>query len=217
MESYSYCAIDKEDKKCKKSNLPCGIYNLMENDIDYCDPNKTNNNIKESCSSQVSNPSHRDCCDDGRNKKCTTGATGPTGPTGAGLLSFGYVYHFASILTTTILGGSNIPFSNNGPFSNITHTAGSTTITVTTTGIYEIFYGVTFTAGVGAQIALAVNGTIDASTPISALVTTGELTGEVILVLTANDQITLRNNSLITLKLALAPVVAAQITIKRLN
>ncbi|WP_139356815.1 collagen-like protein, partial [Clostridium beijerinckii] len=146
-----------------------------------------------------------------------TGVTGPTGATGAGLAADGYVYELATIADSTVVGGADVPFSNNGPLSGITHTPGTTTITVASAGTYEINYGVSITAGVGAQIAIAVNGTVDASTPITALVATGELFGSAILTLAAGDVITLRNNSATPLVMTLAPGVGSQLTIKKLD
>ncbi|NYC52740.1 hypothetical protein DE171_005277 [Clostridium beijerinckii] len=143
--------------------------------------------------------------------------TGPTGATGAGLAADGYVYELATIADSTVVGGADVPFSNNGPLSGITHTPGTTTITVASAGTYEINYGVSITAGVGAQIAIAVNGTVDASTPITALVATGELFGSAILTLAAGDVITLRNNSATPLVMTLAPGVGSQLTIKKLD
>jgi hypothetical protein len=145
------------------------------------------------------------------------GATGATGHTGAGLSSYGYLYQIATISTAIIIGGSCVAFSDEGPLTNITHTPGLTTVTVNATGIYEIFYSVNFVAGFNAQIAIAINGVVDKSTPILALVTAGELSGHAILSLTAGNQITLINNSLVSLSLALAPIVGAQLTIKMLN
>ncbi|WP_143328829.1 collagen-like protein, partial [Clostridium beijerinckii] len=146
-----------------------------------------------------------------------TGPTGPTGPTGAGLAADGYVYQLATIADATVIGGADVPFSNNGPLSGVTHTPGTTTVTVSTAGVYEVNYGVSITAGIGAQIAIAVNGTVDASTPISALVATGEISGNAILTLAAGDVITLRNNSAVALALTLAPSVGAQLTLKKLD
>lgn len=145
------------------------------------------------------------------------GATGVTGHTGAGLSSFGYLYELATNVTVNILGGSSLVFSNEGPLINIMHVPGLSTVIVNDTGIYEIFYSVNFTAGFNAQIALAINGVVDQSTPILALVTAGELSGHAILSLVAGNQITLINNSNNSLSLALSPIVGAQLTIKMLN
>ncbi|EKQ54028.1 MAG: hypothetical protein A370_03360, partial [Clostridium sp. Maddingley MBC34-26] len=137
------------------------------------------------------------------------------GPKGSS--SFGSAYQLATIADATIVGGADIPFSNNGPLSSIAHTAGTTTITVTNAGIYEIKYSISITAGIGSQVAIAVNGTVDPSTSVSALVATGEISGIAMLTLAAGDVITLRNNSAVALTVALAPAVSAQLTITQLN
>ncbi|MBP1924211.1 hypothetical protein J2Z76_000064 [Sedimentibacter acidaminivorans] len=142
-----------------------------------------------------------------------TGPTGDTGPTGPGVTTYGYVYELATIADATVVGGADVPFSNNGPLANITHTVGTTTVTVTLAGSYQIDYSLSITAGIGAAIAIAVNGTVDASTPISALVATGELSGTAILPLAAGDVITLRNDSAVSLTMSLAPSVGAQLNL----
>jgi hypothetical protein len=143
-----------------------------------------------------------------------TGVTGPTGPTGAfGITTYGYAYNLATLIDATVVGGADIPFSDNGPLSGITHTAGTTTITVPTAGVYQIDYSAYITAGIGAAIAIAVNGVVNASTNVGALVATGELNGTVMLTLAAGATITLRNNSAIPLTLTLAPNVGAQLNI----
>jgi hypothetical protein len=119
----------------------------------------------------------------------------------------------ATVADATVVGGADVPFSNNGPLVNITHTAGTTTVTVTIAGVYQIDYSVSITAGVGAVIALAVNGTVDPSTPVPALVATGVLSGTAMLTLAAGDVITLRNNSATPLVLTLAPNVGAQLNL----
>jgi hypothetical protein len=73
------------------------------------------------------------------------------------------------------------------------------------------------TAGIGSALAIAVNGTVDASTPIPALVATGHISNKAILTLAAGDVITLRNNSAIPLTLALAPSLSASIVVEKLN
>jgi hypothetical protein len=123
----------------------------------------------------------------------------------------------ATLADATVVGGADVPFSNNGPLTNITHTAGTTTVTVGLAGIYQIDYSASLTAGVGSQLAIAVNGTVDASTPVSALVATGVVSGQAMLTLAAGDVLTLRNNSAIPLTLALAPAVGAQLTLARVS
>ncbi|MCC6343982.1 MAG: hypothetical protein IT166_17405 [Bryobacterales bacterium] len=143
------------------------------------------------------------------------GAMGPTGPTGpAGPSTFGFVYELATIADATIIGGADVPFSNNGPLSGVAHTAGSTIITIPASGTYEIHYHVNITAGAGSAIAIAVNGTVDASSSRTMNVATGANSGSIMLTLAAGDVITLRNNSATPCTLNLAPSVGAQLTVK---
>ena len=127
------------------------------------------------------------------------------------------MYNLATLADATIVGGADIPFSNNGPLLGIAHTPATTIIIVPLTGNYEIIYNVSVSAGIGASIAIAVNGTVNAATQISALVATGELSGNTILSLNAGDELTLRNNSAVALTLTLAPNVSSQLDILLLD
>ena len=104
-----------------------------------------------------------------------------------------------------------------GPLVNETHTPGTAPVTVILAGNYQIDYSVSITAGVGSEIAIAVNGTVDASTPITALATAGQVTGQAILTLAAGDSITLRNDSATPFTLTASPEVGAQLTIDKLD
>lgn len=141
----------------------------------------------------------------------------PAGAPVFGISDYGYVYHLATALDATILGGADLPFSNNGPLVGVTHTAGTTTVIIPAAGDYQIACSVTLTTGIEAQIAIAVNGDVDPSTPITAVVGTGPLSEEAILSLAAGDSITLRNNSLVAATLARAPSISAQLNINRLS
>ncbi len=153
----------------------------------------------------------------------TPGATGPTGPqgpagaSGGGLSSYGSIYQLATIGSATVVGGSDIGFSNNGPLVGIIHTAGSSSTIVLTAGAYEVAYSVSFTSGVGSAIAVAVNGYVDAGTVVPVLTATGLISGRTILQLAAGDVITIRNNSAVAMTLALGPSAGAQMVVKRLN
>lgn len=146
-----------------------------------------------------------------------TGATGATGVGGSGLASSGYVYQLATIADATVVGGADVPFSNNGPLVNTTHTPGTTPMTVPMSGYYEINYSASITAGIGSALAIAVNGTVNLGTQIPFLVATGHTGGSAVLLLTAGDIITLRNNSAIPMTLTLAPDTGAQMTVKQLH
>lgn len=143
--------------------------------------------------------------------------TAVAGASSSGLSAYGYGYQLATIADATVVGGADVPFSNNGPLSDITHTPSTTTFYVINAGVYEINYRISITAGIGSSPAIAVNGTVDASTPIAALVATGNISGSAIMTLAAGDIVTLRNNSAVPLTLALAPSVGAQITFKKLD
>ena len=124
-----------------------------------------------------------------------------------------YGYELATYLNCTVVGGTDVPFSNNGPLNGVLHDPGTTTFTVTETGTYLINYDVNITDGIGSAITIAVNGTVDASTPIPALVNTGKLSGSAVLTLAAGDVITLHNNSATPFVMTLNPGVGAQVNI----
>ncbi|MDA1681086.1 collagen-like protein, partial [Bacillus cereus group sp. TH152-1LC] len=143
-----------------------------------------------------------------------TGATGVTGPMGS-IEAFptGYVYQLATLTDATVVGGADIVFSNNGPLNGITHTAGTTTVTVPTTGVYNLKFIVNITAGIGSQIGIAVNGTVDASTVYPVLVAAGGISGQAQLLLSAGDILTLRNNSAVPLTMSLAPTIGSSMIV----
>ncbi len=130
---------------------------------------------------------------------------------------YGSIYQLATLADATIAGGADVPFSNNGPLSGITHTAGTTTFTVPETGTYQIDYSVNVTGGAGSAVALTVNGSVYASTCISVLNVPGGVSGSAMLNLTTGDVITLRNNSITAMTLSLAPSLGAQICIDKLD
>lgn len=138
-------------------------------------------------------------------------------PGGSAIASFGYSYELATGGSETVVGGADVIFSNNGPLSGITHTAGTTTFTVPSTATYKVEYSISYTAGVGAAIAIAVNGTVDASTNVTLLTGAGNIAGTAILTLAAGDVLTLRNNSATPFDLDLSPAVGAQLTITQLD
>ncbi len=135
---------------------------------------------------------------------------------GGGISSYGYVYD-RTVGGQTVAGNDNVFFSTNGPLSGCTHTAGETTFTVPNTGTYKVEYSVTITAGLGSQIAVAVNDVPDASTCVDVPVAVGNISGTAMMTLTAGDELTLRNNSMIPFTTTASPGVGAQITITQLN
>jgi hypothetical protein len=97
----------------------------------------------------------------------------------------------------------------------LAHTAGTTTVTVATTGVYWINFGVNLTDGPGSSISIAVNGTVDASTNI--LVIMNHVSGSALLSLVAGDVLTLRNNSATAFTLDLSPGVGAHLILTFFN
>lgn len=149
----------------------------------------------------------------------SNGVLGPCAPgaVSGGITTYGYTYELATIADSTVVGGADVPFSNNGPVGGLIHSAGGTTVFIPSSGVYEVDYSISITAGVGSQIAIAVNGTVDASTPVTALVATGLISGKALLTLAAGDVITMRNNSAVPLVMTLAPGVGAQLRLVKLN
>ncbi|HBW36338.1 MAG TPA: hypothetical protein DEF89_13875, partial [Desulfosporosinus sp.] len=145
-----------------------------------------------------------------------TGAVGATGATGAGLAAYGYVYDL-TVGGQVVAAGADVVFSSNGPLVNETHVAGTTTVTVTLAGDYQIDYSVSITLGVGSEIAIAVGGVVDPSTRIIATAATGPVIGQAILTLGAGAVITLNNPSATAFTTTGSPDVGAQLTIDKLD
>lgn len=88
--------------------------------------------------------------------------------------------------------GFPINFNNNGAMSaGISHALGTSDIIVSSAGTYEINF--TTTAAEPRQVSLFVNGVERAETRFGSDLGTSEITGHCILVLAANDVLTLRN------------------------
>ncbi len=90
-------------------------------------------------------------------------------------------------------------------------------MTVNNAGDYEIEFIVATTVGVNAAFAIAVNGTIQTNMNYSVLVAAGEVSGQGILTLVAGDQITIVNNSLISVTLSLLSTISVSLTVKQLR
>lgn len=130
-------------------------------------------------------------------------------------ISAGSMYQLATLVDATVVGGADIPFSNNGPLTGIVHTPGATVTEITESGVYKVDYHVTTTAGTGANLAVAVNGTVDNATNVAVLENTGIVSGTALLNLVAGDVITVRNNSSTALTMSLAPTIGAQLTVEK--
>lgn len=116
-----------------------------------------------------------------------------------------------------VAGGADVIFTANGPLSNITHPVGTANVTVGLAGTYYVCFVVTFTVGIGAAFAIAINGVVDGSTNTNVLIASGQLVVQVELVLAAGDVVTLRNNSATPVTLDAAPGVGAQLVLNKLD
>lgn len=133
------------------------------------------------------------------------------------LQAFAYVFSL-SATAVTVAPNTDVLFTNNGPLEDVTHSPNTPQVFIRKSGAYEIYYGVNATAGSGATISLAVNGTVDPSTTIPIGLAPSETSGKVILNLRAGDFLTLRNSSTTTtITLATAPSVGAQLTLERIS
>ena len=149
------------------------------------------------------------------------GITGPSGPSGAtgpggGLSAYAGASHIVLVSDSFVTSGSDIPFNTNGAISGITHSAGSSTFTVSTAGRYEIVFSANITDGLNSALAVAVNGSVVSGSSVPLLTSSGTLSGRVVLILDAGDSVGLRNEGQCDMSLAISPLVGAQVTVKLL-
>ena len=135
---------------------------------------------------------------------------------GGGISSYGYCYDMFPG-GQVVAGGADVILSFNGPLNGITHTGGTTPVTVPNAGTYKVEYSVSITAGIGAQMAIAVNGTVDLSTALDILVATGNVSGTALLTLAGGDVLTIRNNGAVPFTTTSSPGVGVQLTVTQLN
>jgi hypothetical protein len=118
------------------------------------------------------------------------GATGATGPAG-GIAEFGYVYNLAGRVVPI---EADVIFDTNGILTpGITHAPGTTQITVTNAGNYEVTFSV---SGVEpGQFALFLNGALVPGTIYGSGAGTQQNSGQAIIAMASGDVLTLRNHS----------------------
>ncbi|HEY5173816.1 MAG TPA: hypothetical protein VIK54_18975, partial [Acidimicrobiia bacterium] len=118
----------------------------------------------------------------------SAGATGPTGPAAAP--SYAYIYN----LTPRIVAiEGDVIFDSNGPLVGFTHTAGTSTLSVTAAGTYLVDLSASATEP--SQFALTVNGVAVPQATYGSGAGTQQDGGQVILNLSAGAVLTLRNHS----------------------
>ena len=128
-----------------------------------------------------------------------TGAVGATGPAGAtglpgGILSYGYIYNVTGQAPVAV--EAPVLFDSNGPLVGVTHTPGTSDITVVNSGVYVITFSV---SGVEPnQFGIFINGVAVPQTDQTIYgADTGaqQNTGLTIVTLTAGDVLTLVNHT----------------------
>jgi len=146
---------------------------------------------------------------------------GPTGPA-AGLNAYGGKYNNTSQTINLGIGTqSQIPLPTSMPNLNTTYTA-TNSITITTTGTYEINYFSNLSAAIATTLTMAVraNGANIPSTVISRALSVGTnsvYSGNVIVNLTAGTVIDMAISALLAVGVTLGSGVNSTLTIKKLN
>lgn len=152
------------------------------------------------------------------------GPTGPTGPTGPanGLAAFGGRFNTTpQTLNLTIGGTTVIPLPSNMPSLDVTY-APANSITIATTGTYEINYSSTLSVLTGTTVTLAVrqNGTNIPDTIISRVLPAGvgsPFNGSIIISLSAGDVIDMAISALVAVGVTFENGVNATLTVKKLD
>lgn len=149
-----------------------------------------------------------------------TGATGPIGATGGGATVYAHVFWQSG--TIALASGQDAPFNSQLVVTpGLSHGPSVESVTVSTTGFYEISYSLASDC-CGDQYALAVNGVVvDGTRMPTAYSNPGgnnASNGNVILNLQAGDILTMRNssNSTETISTPIG-VTGASLTIKKLD
>lgn len=129
----------------------------------------------------------------------------------------GYFYHLATLARATVQGGSDIPFSSNGPSNGLNHSDGANEIVASQPGDYLIEYQASTSSGIGSSLGLAINGQVQPSTVALRRDSLGVVSGKAILRLQAGDSLTLRNTSSSAITLCLGPQVGVRVSLVQLG
>jgi hypothetical protein len=122
------------------------------------------------------------------------GAVGNTGPAGSNGVS-GYAYYY-NVAAQTVAIEADVLFDTNGvnsPAPIATHTAGTSAITIASTGTYKVSFIVSATEP--GQVAVFLNGALVAGSIYGSGAGTQQNNGQVILSASVGDLITVRNHS----------------------
>lgn len=103
-----------------------------------------------------------------------------------------YAFLYKTTTTTPIALNADVPFDGAGPFSAAFSQPSATTLGVLEPGIYKLSFSAAGTQP--NQFALTLNGVVVASTRYGSGAGTQQNSGQIVLALSAGDQITLRNS-----------------------
>uniref|UniRef100_UPI003F6942A8 BclA C-terminal domain-containing protein n=1 Tax=Anaerocaecibacter muris TaxID=2941513 RepID=UPI003F6942A8 len=152
-----------------------------------------------------------------------TGATGVTGPTGvADLNAYGGLYNTTpQTLNLTIGGTTQLPIPTAMPLKNTTATPANS-ITVGSTGVYEINYYSNVSAALGTTVTMSVrrNGTAIPQATISRVLSVGVgslYNGSFIIALNAGDVIDMALSALLAVGVTLGSGVNTTLTVKQIS
>lgn len=151
------------------------------------------------------------------------GPAGVTGPTGtAELNSYGGLYNTTpQTLNLTIGGTTQLPLPSTMPLKNVSYTPANS-ITVGTTGVYEINYFSNVSAALGTTVTMSVriNGTAIPQASISRVLSVGVsslYSGSIIIELTAGDVIDMALSALLAVGITLGSGVNTTLTVKQIS
>ncbi len=151
------------------------------------------------------------------------GVTGPTGATGtADLNAYGGLYNTTPQTINLTLGGTTqLPIPTPMPLKNVTY-APANSITVGTTGVYEINYYTNLSAALGTTVTMSVrrNGTAIPQASISRVLAVGVgslYNGSFIISLTAGDVIDMALSALLAVGVTLGGGVNTTLTVKQIS
>ena len=122
----------------------------------------------------------------------TPGQTGQTGQTGpAATVDYAYIYDAAG---QTVAVGANVAFTSDGPTTaGITHSSGASSIIFVGAGTFKV--ATSLTGATQNQFGIFINGAVVAGTTYGSDDATQQNSGQSVIVVQANDVLTIRNRS----------------------
>lgn len=145
------------------------------------------------------------------------GAVGPTGPTGTNTTAASaYAANTTGSLIVAVVGGTPVPLPSGQVLpAGITVNAGNTVFTVADAGLYRISYAVNVTAALLLSTAVTINGTANAASTLTPLLSLSNYSNEILVNLAASSAVSL-NLYGISINATLVSGAGATLMIQRL-